>query len=101
MIFLNEADRVADFSIQTGYIAHRASAYNTPTMKEYLSRVPQAADTRDALQYAGRELSVQNLGKVRGIFHKYLQEAFNGKMSPEAAMRTAQNEAVDAFKDFK
>jgi len=101
MLFLNEADRVADFSIQTGYIAHRASAYNTPAMKEYLSRVPQAADTRDALQYAGMELSVQNLGKVRGIFHKYIQEAFNGKMSPEAAMRTAQNEAVDALKDFK
>ncbi len=101
MLFLNEADRVADFSIQTGYIAHRASAYNTPAMKEYLNRVPQAADTRDALQYAGRELSVQNLGKVRGIFHKYLQEAFNGKMSPEAAMRTAQNEAVNALKDFK
>ena len=72
-LFLTQPERAADFSIKTGYIAARKSAYNTDAMTAYLKKVPQAGSTRDALKYAGRELSVQNLGKVRNIFHKYLQ----------------------------
>jgi len=100
-LFLTEPQRAANFSINTGYIATRKSAYTTDTMKAYLNKVPQAGSTRDALKYAGRELSVQNLGKVRNIFHKYLQAAFNGKMSPEDAMAKAQTEANAALKEFK
>ncbi len=99
--FLTSPKYAADFSINTGYIATRKSAYETSSMEDYLKRVPQAASTRDALKYAGRELSVQNLGKVRNIFHKYLQAAYNGKMSPEEAMKQAQKEADEALKEFK
>jgi len=100
-LFLTEPQRAADFSINTGYIATRKSAYSTDAMAAYLNKVPQAGSTRDALKYAGRELSVQNLGKVRNIFHKYLQAAFNSKMSPEDAMAKAQTEADAALKEFK
>ena len=100
-LFLTQPERAADFSIKTGYIAARKSAYNTDAMTAYLKKVPQAGSTRDALKYAGRELSVQNLGKVRNIFHKYLQAAYNLKMSPEEAMKKAQTEADNALKEFK
>ncbi len=99
--FLTRPENVADFSINTGYIATRQSAYETDAMKEYLAKVPQAAVIRDALQYAGAELSVQNLGEVRNIFHKYLQAAYNGEMSPAEAMAAAQKEAEEALKPFK
>jgi sn-glycerol 3-phosphate transport system substrate-binding protein len=99
--FLTEPERVADFSIQTGYIASRKSAYETQAMKDYAAEVPQALQTRDALKYAGKELSVQNLGEVRNIFHNYLQAAFNGEMSAEEAMQTAQGEAEKALEDFR
>jgi sn-glycerol 3-phosphate transport system substrate-binding protein len=99
--FLTEPERVADFSINTGYIATRKSAYETGAMEKYMKEVPQAKETRDALQYAGKELAVQNLGAVRNSFHKYLQEAFNGNMSPQEAMSTAQEEAEEAFEDFR
>ncbi len=101
MQFLTEPDRVADFSIKTGYIAARKSAYETQAMKDYIAKVPQAAETRDALQYAGKELSLQDLAKVRNIFQDYLQQAFNGKLSPEEAMQKAQTEADAALKEFK
>lgn len=101
MQFLTQPDNVADFSIKTGYIATRQSAYQTQAMKDYIAQVPQAAETRDALKYAGKELSVQDLGKVRDIFQNYLQLALNGKLSPEDAMQKAQTEADAALKAFK
>lgn len=98
--FLSRPDYVADYSINTGYIANRASAYETEAMKAYVEEVPQALDTRDALQYAGAELSTQNLGQVRGIFHDYLQRAINGEMGSAEAMAAAQAEADAALADF-
>ena len=99
--FLTEPERVADFSIQTGYIAARQSAYDTEAMQAYLAEVPQAADTRDALQYAEAEFTVQNLGEVRGIFHDYLQRAFNGEMPVDEAMAAAQAAADEALAPFR
>jgi sn-glycerol 3-phosphate transport system substrate-binding protein len=69
-------------------------------MKTYIAEVPQAADTRDGLQYAGAELSCHSLGKVRNIFHDYLQRAFNGEMTAAEAMAAAQAEADEALKPF-
>ncbi|MFP4378543.1 MAG: ABC transporter substrate-binding protein, partial [Spirochaetales bacterium] len=67
----------------------------------YISENPQAGMTRDVLATAGKELAVQNLNEVRNIFHGYIQAAFNGEMSPETAMATAQQEADAALEDFR
>ncbi|MCA9934724.1 MAG: ABC transporter substrate-binding protein [Ardenticatenaceae bacterium] len=99
--FLSNADLAADFSIQTGYIATRESAYETDAMKEYIASVPQAGQAREAMQYAGAEFSIQNLGEVRGIFHDYLQKAFNGEMSAADAMAAAQTESDAALEAFR
>ncbi len=99
--FLLRPENVADFSINTGYIANRKDAYETEAMTAYLEKVPQAGVLRDALQYAGAEFSVQNLGEVRNIFHNYLQKAYNGEMSPAEAMAAAQKEADAALAPFK
>lgn len=98
--FLSRPEYVADYSINTGYIASRSSAYDTEAMLAYTADVPQALATRDALQYAGAELSIQNLGQVRGIFHDYIQRAINGEMTPAEAMAAAQVEADAAMADF-
>lgn len=98
--FISRPEYVADYSINTGYIAHRASAYDTDAMVAYVAEVPQALDTRDALQYAGAELATQNLGQVRGIFHDYIQRAINGEMTAADAMAAAQVEADAALVDF-
>lgn len=98
--FLTTPERAADFSIQTGYIASRASAFETAAMQEYTVKVPQALQARDALQYAQGELSIQGLGGVRTIFHSYIQKAFNGEMSAADAMAAAQTEAEAALQPF-
>jgi sn-glycerol 3-phosphate transport system substrate-binding protein len=98
--FLSRPEYVADYSINTGYVAARASAYDTDAMKAYVADAPQALDTRDALQHAGTELSIQNLGQVRNIFHDYLQRAYNGEMTAAEAMAAAQSEAEAAMADY-
>ena len=99
--FVTQPKYAADFSTKTGYIAVRKSAYDEPVMKEYIAKVPQAKDTRDALKYAGKELSLQNLGQVRNIFHKYLQAAYSGTLTAAEAMAKAQQEADASLKDFR
>jgi sn-glycerol 3-phosphate transport system substrate-binding protein len=99
--FLTEPDRVADYSIQTGYVASRETAFLSDAMQAYLDEVPQAAIPLSALEFAESEFSTQNLGEVRNIFHDYLQQAFNGEMSPEEAMAAAQIEADAALEAFR
>ncbi|MEA2010206.1 MAG: ABC transporter substrate-binding protein, partial [Actinomycetota bacterium] len=99
--FLSEVERTADFSVQTGYIAARESAYDTQTMTDYIAEVPQAADARDALFFAGAEFSIQNLGEVRTIFHDHLQQAYNGEATAADAMAAAQAESDTALEPFK
>jgi sn-glycerol 3-phosphate transport system substrate-binding protein len=98
--FITSPELAADFSIKTGYIASRASAYETDAMKAYVAEVPQALQARDALQYAEGELAIQGLGGVRTIFHNYIQKAYNGEMSAADAMAAAQSEAEAALKPF-
>jgi len=98
--FITSPELAADYSINTGYIASRMSAYETAAMKEYTVEVPQALQARDALQYAEAELAIQNLGQVRSIFHNYIQKAFNGEMSAQDAMDAAQAEAEAALVPF-
>jgi len=98
--FISGPEYVADYSINTGYIANRYSAYETNAMLSYIEEVPQALDTRDALEYAGAELATQNLNEVRSIFHDYIQRAINGEMGAEEAMQMAQQEAEAALADF-
>ena len=98
--FITGPEYVADYSINTGYIAHRTSAYDTMALKTYTADTPQALATRDAIGYAGAELATQNLGDVRTIFHDYIQRAFNGEMSAAEAMAAAQEEADAVLVDF-
>lgn len=99
--FITEPERVAEFSTQTGYIPHRHSAFETDVYQEYADEVPQALDARDALAHAEAELSLQNLGEVRSIFHDYLHQAISGEMSPADAMSAAQQAAEDSLEAFR
>ena len=99
--FLTEPDRVADFSIQTGYIPNRSAAFDAPAWQEYVATVPQAQAAADALQYAQAEFTVENLGEVRTILHDYIHKAINGEMPIADAMAAAQADAEAALEPFQ
>lgn len=100
-VFITDSSRAAKFSIATGYIATRKSSLNNTDLQAYIKENPQVREIQNILSSAGKEFSVQNLGEVRTIFHKYLEATYNGEYDAETAMELAQKEADKALSDFK
>ncbi|WP_127489700.1 ABC transporter substrate-binding protein [Paenibacillus ehimensis] len=98
--FMTEAERAAQWSIDTGYVAVRKSAYETERMKKYTAEFPAAVVARDQLQYAAAELSTHNNGKVMKALSDQVQAALTGAMSPADALKKAQEEADKALAPF-
>ncbi|WP_334073154.1 MULTISPECIES: ABC transporter substrate-binding protein [Paenibacillus] len=98
--FMTEPERAAQWSIDTGYVAVRKSAYETERMKKYASEFPAALVAREQLEYAAAELSTHNNGKVMKILNDTVQAALTGALSPAEALKKAQTEADQALASF-
>ena len=93
--------RAAQWGIDTGYVAVRADAWETPVMKQYVSGFPAAAVARDQLPYAKAELSTHENQRVTKALNDGLQAALLGTKTPEAAMKDAQRESERILRPFK
>ena len=93
--------RAAQWGIDTGYVAVRADAWETPVMKQYVAGFPAAAVARDQLPYAKAELSTHENQRVTKALNDGLQAALLGTKTPEAAMKDAQREAERILRPFK
>ena len=93
--------RAAQWGIDTGYVAVRADAWETPAMKQYVAGFPAAAVARDQLPYAKAELSTHDNQRVTKALNDGLQAALTGTKTPEAAMKDAQREAERLLRTFK
>jgi sn-glycerol 3-phosphate transport system substrate-binding protein len=72
--WMTSTDMLARWSIDSGYVAPRKSSWETPRMKEYTAKYPQALTARDQLQYALAELPVKNIIEVkRAVVTSYQQ----------------------------
>jgi sn-glycerol 3-phosphate transport system substrate-binding protein len=85
--------RAAQWGIDTGYVAVRPDAWETPVMKQYVAGFPAAAVARDQLPYAKAELSTHDNQRVTKALNDGLQAALTGTKTPEQAMKDAQREA--------
>ena len=63
--WMTSPEMLARWSIDSGYVAPRKSSWDTPLMKEYTAKYPQAITARDQLQYAHAELPVKNIIEVK------------------------------------
>ena len=99
--FMTAPENAAKWSIATGYVAPRADTWETPVMKEYAARLPQALVARDQINYANREFATFQRGKVT----QYLVEAIESTLAGEAvaadALAKAQKAADAVLKDYK
>ena len=94
-------ERAAKWGIDTGYVAVRADAWETPAMKQYVAGFPPAAVARDQLQYAKAELSTHDNQRVTKALNDGLQAALTGTKTPEQAMKDAQREADRLLRSYK
>ncbi len=99
--WITTPERAAKWGIDTGYVAVRADAWETPAMKEYVAGFPAAAVARDQLPHAVAEFSTHDNQRVTKALNDGLQAAITGAKSPAQAMKDAQAEADRILKDYK
>ena len=93
MRWITSPERAAQWCVDTGYVAVRPDAFETPALKQYVTDFPAAAVARDQLQYAVAELSTHENQRVTKALNDGLQAALTGTKSPEQAMKDSQAEA--------
>jgi len=99
--WITTPQRAAQWGIDTGYVAVRADAWDTPAMKQYVAGFPPAAVARDQLPFAKAELSTHDNQRVTQALNDGLQAALLGSKTPEQAMKDAQREADRLLRPYK
>ena len=100
MQWITSAERAAQWGIDTGYVATRPDAWETPAMKAYVAGFPAAAVARDQLQYAVPELSTHDNQRVTQALNDGLAAALTGT-DPAAALATAQATGTRLLRGYK
>jgi sn-glycerol 3-phosphate transport system substrate-binding protein len=101
MKFLTEPERVAQWSIDTGYVATSESAYETDLLKNYVEEFPPALVAREQLEYAESELATYQNGEVQKIFNDHIQSILTGQSQVDEGLENAQKKAEKVLEPFQ
>ena len=99
--WITTPERAAQWGIDTGYVAVRADAWETPAMRQYVAGFPAAAVARDQLPYAKAELSTHDNQRVTKALNDGLQAALTGTKTPDVALKDAQREADRLLRPYR
>lgn len=99
--FMTETERVAKWSVETGYIAARTSAWETQTMKTAIKEFPGYAVAKDHLKHADREIASYQNQQVLKALGDQLQAVVNSTKDAKTAMADAQKSAEPILAPFK
>jgi sn-glycerol 3-phosphate transport system substrate-binding protein len=99
--FMTTPELTARWSIATGYVATRADAYETQTLKKYVSEFPAAAVARDQFQYSVAELAVHENARVKKFLDDAIQSVLTGAKPPKEALDSAQQQAERVLKPYR
>src|SRR4249920_1753198 len=99
--WITTPQRAAQWGIDTGYVAVRADAWDTPAMKQYVAGFPPAAVARDQLPFAKAELSTHDNQRVTKALNDGLQAALTGTKTPEQAMKDAQVQSERILRTYR
>jgi sn-glycerol 3-phosphate transport system substrate-binding protein len=99
--WVSAPERAADWSINTGYIATSPAAYDTPALKSYIAKYPEANVARTFLPVATGELSIHENLRVYKVLTDNIQACLNGQKTPDKAMADAQAETDRILKPYR
>jgi sn-glycerol 3-phosphate transport system substrate-binding protein len=99
--WISSPERAAQWGIDTGYVATRPDAWETPGMQAYVTDFPAAAVARDQLQFAVAELSTHDNQRVTQALNDGLQAALLGRKPPDSALDEAQTTATRLLRSFQ
>lgn len=99
--FATSPEKVAKWSVDTGYVATRKSAFETDILKKYYEERPQAKVAFEQLKYAKPELTTYNAAEIWRILNDNIQSAITGEKTAKEALDNAQKEATEVLKEFQ
>jgi len=99
--WVSTPERAAAWSIGTGYIATSPAAYDTPELKAFIEKVPEANVARTFLPVATGELSVHDNQRVYKALTDNIQACLTGVKTPAQSMADAQRDADRILLPFK
>lgn len=99
--FLTEPEKVAEWSMDTGYVATRESAYETEELKKYVEEFPAAEVARDQLEFSASELATYQNGEIQQLFNDALQSILTGEQGVKEGLESVQNSADNVLKRFQ
>lgn len=99
--WMTQPERAAQWSIDTGYVATSAKAYDTPALKAYTKDFPPALVARDQLVHAVAEFSTHENQRVTKALNDAVQAALTGGKTPAQALKDAQAEAERILRPYK
>lgn len=99
--WMTDPERAAQWSIATGYIAVRKSAWETDVMKQYMRQFPLAGVARTSLENAVPELSTHENQRVTKVLNDALASALTGKQTPRQALAEAQQKAMRILRPYQ
>ncbi len=91
--FMTSSELLADWGVQTGYIAPRDDSWETEALRNFVEEVPQAEVARRQIADSVPEISTYESARVTQVLNTGIQAALTGEQTPEEAMAAAQAEA--------
>ena len=99
--FLTSREMAADWGIETGYIATRPDAWETPKMAAYVKGFPAAAVARDQLKDAEAELSTHDNQRVTKALDDAIQAVLTGSKAVKPALDQAEQQATAILRPYQ
>jgi sn-glycerol 3-phosphate transport system substrate-binding protein len=99
--FLTSDEVLADWALQTGYVAPRDGSWQTSEMKKYVEEVPQAAVALKQIPDSVPEFSTHENARTTKVLNDALAAALTGSKTPEQAMTDAQTEIDAILKQYR
>src|SRR5574341_1548089 len=96
--WMTSAANAAHWSVASGYVATRQSAYDVPAMKEFIAKDPRYLVAREQLKYASGKMMAPNFQKIREILKKQLDDAVDAKVSAKEALASVQKQVEAVIK---
>jgi sn-glycerol 3-phosphate transport system substrate-binding protein len=99
--FLTSDALLADWGIQTGYVAPRDGAWETPALKKFVADLPAAEVARKQIASSVPEFSTYENGRTTKVLNDAIAAALTGAKTPEKALADAQAEIDRILKPYR
>ncbi len=99
--FMTSDELLADWCVQTGYVAPRDGAWETSTLRNYVQETPAATVARRQILNSVPEFSTYENARTTKVLNDAIGAALTGSKTPQRALADAQTEIDAILKPYR